>query len=163
MTCYVLTSNPTGAEYESLVEFCCSASVEMILVVREPRTEGDPSLRQTLADLSPHLIRITQTSEWPGTILYEDEADVYRYRVSPSLQLELERMASSLFDWVHPDVPEDPCFFREDGSVLLVTTSHERDAYLLLTDDEYTTVKRRFPVLASLLREEGAPEEQTEV
>lgn len=163
MTCYVLTSNPTGAEYEALVDFCCSASFEMILVVRDPRTEADPSLRQTLADLSPHLIRTTTTSEWPGTILYGDEADVHRYRVCSELQAELKRMVTNLFDWVHPDAPEDPCFFRKDGSVLLVTTSHERDAYLLLTDGEHTTVQRRFPVLAALLREEGAPEEETEV
>jgi hypothetical protein len=66
----------------------------------------------------------------------------------------MKELASGLFQWVGY-APEDPCFFRADGEVLLVTTSHERDAYLMLSEEEYQGLRLRFPDLASLLHLEG--------
>jgi hypothetical protein len=126
----------------------------MILVVRDPGLKGGPTLEQKLAELHPYLIAVSRTAEWPGTILYGDEADVFRYRVSSGLERELKQM-ECLWGWIHPDAPEDPCFFRADGELLLVTTSHERDAYMLLAEEEYEALRRDFPGLASVLHEEG--------
>jgi hypothetical protein len=154
MKCYVLSGDPCGPEYQSLVEYCCSNASDMILVVRDPTTEGGPTLERKLAQLRPHVIAVSRTAEWPGTILYGDEADVFRYRVSSGLEQELKQM-ECLWDWIHPDAPEDPCFFRANGEVLLVTTSHERDAYLVLTAEEYEALQRTLPALASILGDQG--------
>jgi hypothetical protein len=70
----------------------------------------------------------------------------------------LKALAGGLFEWVTVG-PEDPCFFRANGQVLLVTTSHERDAYMYLTEAEHETLERDFPNLASRLRVEGGASE----
>ena len=104
--------------------------------------------------LGQSLEGVKLSREWPGTILLSDEASVYWFRVSADLGEKLKRQVESLFEWVHPELPEDPCFFREDGEVLLVTTSHEQDAYLLLKPAEVDVLASQYPELMLLLRRE---------
>jgi hypothetical protein len=92
--------------------------------------------------------------EWPGTVLYADEATVYRYSSGEGLQKWMKQQAASLFSWIHPDAPEDPCFLRRNGDALLVTISHEREAYMLLSADEIQIARRGLPELASILQKE---------
>jgi hypothetical protein len=155
MKCYVFVSEPAGSEYADLIDFCCSLASKMILVVRDPQIRPGDAIRQRLAKLQPYRIEALRSREWPGTILYEDEAAVYWHHVTPGLQQCMKELASHLFEWVHPDAPEDPCFFRDDGQVVLVTISHERDAYLMLTEAEFVALEERFPGLAAILRKEG--------
>ncbi len=122
----------------------------MILVVRDPH----PSIEVTLSRLHPDFARVERADSWPGTTLYGDHATLYFYFVTPRFRENLKSLAAGLFEWVGLK-PEDPCFFRADGQVLLVTTSHERDAYLLLTEEEHDELQQRFPALASILVEEG--------
>jgi hypothetical protein len=93
--------------------------------------------------------------EWPGTILLADEALVYWHHVAPGPQRVLEELATHLFEWVHPAAPEDPCFFRAHGRVILVTTSHEGDSYLMLTEPEFQALTERAPHVVAILRLEG--------
>lgn len=95
-----------------------------------------------------------RADKWPGTILFSEQATVYAYRVSAELAGPVSELESHLFGWLHPDAPEDPCFCRSDGEPFLVTTSHERDAYLLLTNREHAFLAQEFPTLAGLLRKE---------
>ena len=158
MKCYVFLREPAGSEYADLIDFCCSLASKMILVVRDPQVDPGHAIRQRLAQLQPYCIKALRACEWPGTILYGDEAEVYWYQITPDLQQCMKELASHLFEWVHPDAPEDPCFFRDDGQVISVTVSHERDAYLMLTEDEFITLEERFPGLATILRKEGEAE-----
>jgi hypothetical protein len=119
--------------------------------------ERDPGARinEKLARLGPFRIDAVRAREWPGTILLADQALVYSHRVAPGLQQVLQELASHLFEWGHPGAPEDLCFFRNDGSVILVTISHERDAYLLLSEQEFQHLPAKAPHLAVILRFEG--------
>lgn len=155
MECYVFTAEPSGSAYTQLVGFCCSLTSTMLLVVRDPQIDPGESIKSKLALLSPFLLECARAKEWPGTVLYVDEASVYRYGVSEGLQESLKQQKAGLFGWIHPDAPEDPCFLRKNGDVLLVTISHERDAYLLLAPEEFETLRHQFPPLASMLQKEG--------
>jgi hypothetical protein len=127
----------------------------MILVVRDPRIDPSEALQQKLARLEVCRTGTVLADEWPGTILFGSQATVHSFQVTAGLLQGMKALASHLFEWVHPAAPEDPCFFRADGQVLLVTIAHERDAYLMLTDSDSELVQARFPSLASLLRKDA--------
>ncbi|XYH95619.1 hypothetical protein ACMHYB_48765 [Sorangium sp. So ce1128] len=154
MDCYVFTDEPTGVVYGQLIDFCCLMAPTMLLVVRDPQLDPGDSIKSQLDLLSPFLLGSSREKEWPGTVLYADEATVYRYSSGEGLQERLKQQAASLFSWIHPDAPEDPCFLRRNGDVLLVTISHEREAYMLLSEDEIQIARRGFPELASILQKE---------
>ncbi len=150
MKCYVFSFEPSGHIYDALIDFCCSAASRMMFIVRDP----DQSIAQKLANFRTDLINEERVRAWPGTILLDGDAAAFWYTVTPRLQQALKAQATRLFDWVEY-MPEDPCFFRSDGQVLLVTTSHERDAYLMLTGEELAMLQQTFPSLAAILHEEG--------
>lgn len=157
MNCYVFTTEPDAVAHTELVELCCCLASKFILVVRDPERDPGARIEQKLARLSKHRLETMRAHEWPGTILLGDDALVHWHRVEPGVQRALQELASHLFEWVHPALPEDPCFFRADGRVLLVTTSHERDAYLTLTEHEHRALTERAPAVAAILRLEGDP------
>jgi hypothetical protein len=154
MNCYVLLSEPAGSVYRDLVDFCCLLSSRMILVVRDPHIDCGDSIRGHLAELRQHLVEVARVREWPGTILHADEAEAYSYQVTADLGELLKVRVSRLFEWIHPSAPEDPCFFRSNGQVVLVTTAHESDAYLMLTGSEFALLGRSFPDLANHVQKE---------
>jgi hypothetical protein len=155
LECYVFRAEPDGADYADLIEFCCEHSTKMILVVRDPQIDPGSGIKAKLARLEPYLEQVGLAEEWPGTRLLTDKATLFRYRVAPGLQKEVQRMASRLFEWIHPDAPEDVCFLRSEGQALMVTTTHEHDAYLLLAKAEFAILEGRYPHVASLLQREG--------
>jgi hypothetical protein len=153
MNCYSFVGNPCGINYQALIQFCCQNAAEMTLVVRDPNLSLPAELQHSIAELRAECINVIRTDRWPGTILYEAEADLWRYRVNGDLCAKICRR-ECLYDWLHPRAPEDPCFFRKDGSELLVTISHEADAYLQLTEAEHRSLVVAFPDLDRLLRRE---------
>lgn len=153
--CYVITAEPAGVVYDELVRFCCSRAATMIVVVRDPEREPGASINEKLTRLASFRTDRVRAREWPGTVLLADQALVYRHRVAPGLELVLRQLESRLFDWLHPAAPEDLCFLREDDRPILVTTSHERDAYLLLTEQELRVLSETAPHLAAILKLEG--------
>ncbi len=150
MKCYVFSAEPSGPTYDALIDFCCSTAVRMMFVVQDPH----PSIDQTLNHFRSDFVNEERLREWPGTILLGEEAVAYWHTVTPHLQQTLKAQAARLFEWVGY-MPEDPCFFRANGQVLLGTTSHEREAFLILTDEEHVIIQQSFPALAAILREEG--------
>lgn len=108
---------------------CNSFSV----VVRDADTLNQNGKR-FLTDLLPFLIKKEVVSEWPGTKLLSGNAFIYYFELNTKTMEILSKVKSS-FDFLTPDLPEDPCFYRND-SPFLVTISHEKDLYFDLEEDE---------------------------
>lgn len=153
--CYVFGSPPRDSVYLELLEFGCRVAKDALLVVADPWRDPGPAISRRLASLQPFLVDVAQSREWPGTVSLVHESSVYRYRTCPALAITLASLRPALFDWRHPDAPEDLSFVRADGRPLLITTSHEDDAYLLLDDVERALVDTSFPALAAALVPEG--------
>jgi hypothetical protein len=148
--CYVFEMAPSGIVYEELLEFCCSVASAMTLAVRD----RSPKIEETLERLRPALLREERVHAWPGTtLLFGGEATLYWYRVTSALRQMLSDVSTDLYQWVN-FMPEDPCFFRPDGQVVLTTVAHECDAFLMITEEEYILIQEKFPRLALLLRRE---------
>ena len=131
-----VTKEPTGKSLKELLDALAPTAKSVLMVLRDGigLTDHGASL---LERLGPYLIERSRSSSWPGTILTTSEAVVLRFALKDAVLHELLAAGNALYDWQQPDLPEDPCLLREDGSPLLTTIAHERDAFVDLTDDEY--------------------------
>ena len=91
---------------------------------------------QALQLLAPYLLEVQEVSEWPGTKLYRHTATLYKYNVCPAFSELLKNLAQGLYEWEHPDLPEDLGFMLTEKLPWLFTIAHERDAVLCLTAAE---------------------------
>lgn len=150
---HTFQQEPQQATYLELVDFCCRFATQLVVVVRDPARGGRTTpVTRKLVQLTPFLTAVSRGGAVSGSD--EERVIVCRHRIVPGLRDVMKSIASSLFEWSHPRLPEDPCFLREDGAALLVTLSGARDAYLLLRDDEERWVlQHEHPHLAAILRE----------
>lgn len=127
---------PEGQVYSELLRFVAQRCREFRFITYDRR----PPTRKTqtiTAGLSGRIIAQQLVNEWPGTQLdTESWARLWRFRSDVSLAKDLIAVSSGFASW-GGDLPEDPHFVREDGSVMLASTSSEEDAWLMLTADEY--------------------------
>jgi hypothetical protein len=121
-------------------------SVELLLVLRPGIGIGAHG-QALLAELEPFERARATRGSWPGTVLVGDRAEVRTYSTSATASDTLCSAAAGLYDWVQPNLPEDPCFLRGDGTPLLWTIGHEAAAYLELQQDEVASVLERVPDL----------------
>lgn len=132
---------PEGETYQGLLTFACGASVEALLVVMPgiPLSDAAAELLDRLHDLGA---RRETRSSWPGTKLHRATADVILVATSGAVLEVLVDGPQTLFGWIQPAWPEDLAFLRSDGSPLLGSISHERDAFLRLLPDELAHLMR---------------------
>jgi hypothetical protein len=144
---YSIKTEPRDHVYRSLFSLALKWCDTFILVMANERLLH-ASGRDTLHRLQPFLIARTQESEWPGTKLVGPTATVSRFKLCDETVAILGSVCSGLYDWVEPQLPEDPCMFRADGTPWLVTIAHERDAYMPLSEAERRVVRDHLPGLA---------------
>jgi hypothetical protein len=130
------------------------------LLVIHPNLPLEKTGKAALEQLSPFLISKEESHEWPGTILTNSTALILKYHLEPGCITILKRLADRLYKWEQPTLPEDLCFLREDSSAWLVSTSHEADSYLILTDQEYFQLLDLWPVLVNLVNRDEKTESQ---
>jgi hypothetical protein len=97
-------------------------------------------LQQFLLALSEDLRELRVSPEWPGTRLLEGTAGVYTYQCSKDALGQILKRGSVLEMWQQPRMPEDLALYRADGSVVLESISHEGEAVVRLTEEEYSTL-----------------------
>lgn len=152
---FVFRENPVGKVYQEVIDYCCAHAHAVLLVIREPDGTPCSELREAMARLSPYASSVVRSNKWPGTILYDGDAELHEFRIEAGLAEVLKSMQNGLFEWVHPSAPEDLIFLRESGDPVLVTISHERDAYMILAGREREVIADQYPGLSAVLVEEG--------
>jgi len=80
--------------------------------------------------LKPFLIKKYKSSEWPGTKLIGHEATIYVLHYNKETITILKKYTNSLFEWIQPNLPEDICFLDENENAILITITHEKDAFV---------------------------------
>lgn len=123
--------------YHALLDHSLRACSSFLLVVHNPE-ELEPTAEAVLNRLQPFERRVELEHEWPGTRLpLEGEgAIVHHFRLTADAVAVLHEAATAFGDWQEPELPEDPAFLREDGSVWLGTIAHENDVFLELSAAE---------------------------
>jgi hypothetical protein len=147
-----IVSEPVDDTYRQLLARCREYSSTAILVLRDP--DNLSSMASALLNrIQPWCISKEKRAEWPGTIMKNFLATVYTYRLDPALVIELQTVATGLYHWVQPELPEDLCLLRPDGTPILVTIAHERDAYLVVSQQEVDGLLSTIPGLTLHRRE----------
>ena len=152
---YNLTVSPTGETYRGLIAFLFQHGASCSVVLRHdaPITQAQ---QEFLDAALPFLLAQAVRSEWPGTRLLGGTAEVLTYRLAP----EMERIflaAQGLCDWQSPALPEDPAFYRADGSLLLGTIAHEDDGFLELSAEEHAALYQSVPTLLLAAADSAPP------
>jgi hypothetical protein len=100
-----------------------------------------------LGALEPYVLARAKTDRWPGTELLGTEAERIDFRLEVGSAQILKSATDHLFGWEQPDLPEDLCLLREDGTPWLVTIAHEGDGTFLLTEEELRQLLEAIPDL----------------
>jgi hypothetical protein len=123
-------------QYRALIEFLLRRSSTCTLVVPGRPALGAQGL-EFLKISSSELLQTSIPNEWPGTKLLAGGATMYTFRTSPRFGKLLLGQAATLGGWMMPHLPEDPAFYRQDGSLLFGSIVHEGDAFAELTHSEF--------------------------
>lgn len=142
--------SPFDLAYQQLLAWAPGRIPKGLLVLRE---EGglEPSGQAFLDQLQPFVLSRESRSEWPGTRLYENTAEVIEFRLTEESAALLVAVSSAgLLDWMQPELPEDLCLLRDDGDPFFVSITHEGSAALYLRNEELQELRRSAPAVAAL-------------
>ena len=147
---YALQREPKDRTYHQLIDFVVAAGATGLLVVRRHPQPG-PSCERFVEGLASCIVSSSEQAEWPGTRLLDDVATVYRISLDYGSGELLKYAVDGLYEWQHPNLPEDFGALRADGSTLLGSIAHERNAWLSLNDLEFEKLRHGWPALVDLL------------
>lgn len=129
-------TEPRGESYRSLVDYALSRCGSFYFVLLEDQAYGDDAV-MVRSNLRPHLLSSDSVTEWPGTrLLGKTGATLERYALNSESAAVLNGAADGLYDWMAPHLPDDLGFLRPDGTTLLASVAHEKDAWLELDEDD---------------------------
>ncbi len=143
---YTILEEPKDAEYSRLLRTLSCFCKYALLVVR-PTIPLSPYGREVLQALEQDIVIQEERQEWPGTRLVGGSAIVYLIRLTHSALETLCGKANRLYAWEQPHLPEDLCLMRNEAEPMLVSISHERDAYLFLSEGEWLALSSALPNL----------------
>jgi hypothetical protein len=137
---------PPGIPLEHVLSWCLRerAVDRLLLAMRLQKDERgrevpEPEVEDLIDSLfGDKILMRKKARRWPGTELVGHEGVVFLVSFDSSLIEPMVQAGELLHDWRHgnrPRLPEDPCLFRAgDEWPVLVTVTHERDAWILSED-----------------------------
>ncbi len=111
--------------------------------VLQPKLGITRKLEEWLDSKRESLLDLVTTNAWPGTTLIDGTAQVRFFQCTEALKSALECLGADYAAWAQPNEPEDLALYRSDGSLLLQSTTHERDWRVFLTDEEFDALHER--------------------
>lgn len=154
MQSYALRKFQSSSAYHELMLALPSIAHSCSFVVRDELVIDQEGIG-FIERIGPWLMATARVSEWPGTKLLGQLADLYTYRLDTNLSSELLHAATRFGDWRAPSLPEDPAFYRADGTMIMASIVHEKDVYFELTADEHRAITASAPN-AGLVAERSA-------
>lgn len=142
---YDLLEEPTGGAYRDLIRLAAAECTSFQVVHKRRRMT--PPVETVMSVLRPFLLERRESSNWPGSEAVGWTAELYRFALTAESGAVLARTADGLYSWQQPNLPEDPSFLRQDGSVWLATITHEREAFFELSPEELSSVSATVPAL----------------
>ncbi|QDH20409.1 leucine-rich repeat domain-containing protein [Saccharibacillus brassicae] len=153
----LIYNDPKGEAYRKLIDYMSARAATFslkgprILKVKDPR---DPPLPEwsILEQIQPYFAHEEVYHCENG---YEDDEGIYQdcsyddlfwhYRCCRETADFLKATTSHLFGWIHPELPEDLCFWDDDGNCLMHSMSHEDIAGMNATPEEAERLYHEIP------------------
>lgn len=127
-----LVENPVGKTYQQLIKILCDNSDKFYFVTRK-ELKYNPDV---LAQFYPYSIEIYKTKKWTNTITRGPAATVYVIAANKETCKLLQQAASSLYDWVAPNLPEDLTFLKNDFAWFSCTTHEGFGGFSIRSKDD---------------------------
>ena len=125
----MITENVKGKRYKQLINLLsryCNrfAFVEdrQMMGIEEERLAY---IHNLITYIEEHLFEMKIQKEWETTRLLDDTAYVFYFNLNNATREFLKDNSNTLFDWIHPKLPEDLMFYQNDKCILAIC-SHER-------------------------------------
>ena len=109
-----------GKEYETLIGKCFAYCTSFSFYVRSTEAVVPGELEPYRLPLTPSIKAYYQH--------YGDGGQIHHYRLSQYNRGSIHSVADSIFKWIDGwgyHNPEDPVFYRSDGSIFLASCIHE--------------------------------------
>lgn len=137
----IIKNNPTDTSYRALLDLAFKECEEFQLVVRTDILKYQDSFTDLDTWFNDAFKEVHKQHEWPSTNLFDDIATVYYFKTTPEALKILKDKSNSFFQWLHPELPEDLCFFK-DGEAWISASSELKELYVYPTSvDETHAVK----------------------
>ena len=147
--CVFYDTDPTGHEeydisgeqYHSLLETCFKYSASFSIAL-SPGCKADLSKWDSYRIPVEDNVKALYSHYGDPNAVYADKIGDYeirQYKLCPELRHLIAQHTDSIFSWLCGwgfDNPDDPAFFREDGSVFFSSTIHEGECALYLKATE---------------------------
>lgn len=160
MLCYEILPELRFNLYHQVLEFASRVPCKYGSLVVPEDQNHDEYLVEFLEELTPFVTEIEENQlHWPGNpdrgntpLPGQIRATVFYFTINSDSLVLLNGHVHRLYDWIGPSYPEDFCLLREDRSAWLESVSHERMAFLNLTQAEADALLDAIPELRSLIR-----------
>lgn len=134
-----------GKNFEMLMEKCFEYSTCFSMIFRpanDPITFPAEITHDNTYDYTEYdkyIIKSGKTNKWPGSPGAACGGIIRYYKCCEDTLNMILSISDTIFDfayWWDNLNPEDPCFYRADGTVLLASEIHEGKCYLFPKDSE---------------------------
>jgi hypothetical protein len=141
---YRLARSLRGERYNTLIEYAVERDFVLGLAIRLQLRQS-ANLTEVVARLGPWQLDREQVDAWPGTRLAESagEAAFLTFECTVRCGEVLTSEAESLWQWRQPELPEDPCFLREDHRPFFFSVTHEKEAFVDADREEIAELHSR--------------------
>lgn len=125
-----LTENPKDEIYKSLVKKLCNYSDKFYFITRKELKYNQEIIKQ----FEPYFIETYKTKKWAGTETKTAAATVFVIESNEETCKLLVKYASSLYDWIAPELPEDLTFIKNNFTWFSCTTHNEYAGFSIRSD-----------------------------
>ena len=127
----------TDDHYEKLITICCKYSAYLSLRITGDNINGADELEKYRVQVDRDFVYMYGHFYREYSLQFYSE--VRYYRVCPELRDLLLKISDSVFKWINGwgyTNPDDPVFYRADGSVFFSSVIHDGECLLHPNDDE---------------------------
>ena len=152
---FTFKEEPQGQSYFDLIDYAVTTQrCKFAFLVEHRKSALSESGRRALESLKSFLIESVEVSEWPGTKLVgKYSALLHKYDFGLDLANHLKSLSRRLYEWEHPDLPEDLSLMIDDKLPWLFTIAHEKDAVLCLQPNELEDMQKLSSVSLLLIKD----------
>jgi hypothetical protein len=128
--------------FEKLMNDLLVISNVFSYVIRTRRTTVElatDSEKKIIQIFDKYLIDNLEVEAWPGTKLLGHKAHIFYYQFNLESSKLLTNISNSIFEWVHPNKPEDLCFYK-DKIPVFGSIAHEKYCFTINDKGEYTYI-----------------------
>jgi hypothetical protein len=127
-----IINEPTGKAYFRLLDYLLKTSDKFSLTVHNQLRKYN-RVYDILEALDDYLIEVVSEEDFLFNGYSEGKVYIYKF-TSESLEI-LKKSTNRLYQWQHPRLPEDLCFFDKDWNIKLITVAHEGMNGLVVSDE----------------------------